>query len=88
MEINFGIQLLIMSDFDMDPGQLNEAQQSALSTYTAVTNQEPSSAIPLLQRSEWNVQVSLLSNVASYSALANTPRSLSQSSSTVKLQTT
>ena len=46
-----------MSSQDFDPGQLNENQQLALGTYTAVTNQEPSAAIPLLQRSEWNVEV-------------------------------
>ena len=38
--------------------QLSEIQQLALETLTSVTNQEPSEAIPLLQRSEWNVQVS------------------------------
>ena len=46
-----------MSSHDFDPGQLNESQQLALGTYTAVTNQEPSAAISLLQRSEWNVEV-------------------------------
>ena len=46
-----------MSGQDFDPNQLNESQQLALGTYTSVTNQEPSAAIPLLQRSEWNVQV-------------------------------
>lgn len=46
-----------MSNTDFDPAQLNESQQIALGTYTAVTNQEPSAAVPLLQRSEWNVQV-------------------------------
>ena len=46
-----------MSIQDFDPGQLNDNQQLALGTYTAVTNQEPSAAIPLLQRSEWNVEV-------------------------------
>ena len=46
-----------MSAQDFDPGQLSESQQLALGTFTSVTNQEPSAAIPLLQRSEWNVQV-------------------------------
>ena len=46
-----------MSNQDFDAMQLNESQQLALGTYTAVTNQEPSAAVPLLQRSEWNVQV-------------------------------
>ena len=46
-----------MPDVEFDPGQLTESQQTALATYTAVTNQEPAAALPLLQRSEWNVQV-------------------------------
>lgn len=46
-----------MSNQDFDPMQLNESQQLALGTYTSVTNQDPSAAVPLLQRSEWNVQV-------------------------------
>ena len=46
-----------MSNHDFDPMQLNESQQLALGTYTSVTNQEPSAAVLLLQRSEWNVQV-------------------------------
>lgn len=40
-----------------DPHQLSESQQLALSTLTSVTDQEPSTAISLLKRSEWNVQV-------------------------------
>jgi len=48
-----------MSSQEFDPARLSEGQQLALGTYTAVTNQEPSAAIPLLQRSEWNVQVRL-----------------------------
>lgn len=42
----------------VDPSQLSDSQKSALDTYTSVTGQEPSAAIPLLRRSEWNVQVS------------------------------
>jgi hypothetical protein len=37
--------------------QLSEAQQLALETYTAVTNQDREQAIALLERSQWNVQV-------------------------------
>ncbi|CAD6575728.1 MAG: hypothetical protein ASARMPREDX12_007462 [Alectoria sarmentosa] len=48
-----------MSNQDFDPMQLDESQQLALGTYTAVTNQEPSAAVPLLQRSEWNVQIAI-----------------------------
>ena len=47
----------IMASSQVDLGQLSESQRSALEMYTSVTNQEPSSAIPLLQRSQWNVQV-------------------------------
>ena len=46
-----------MSSVGFDPSQLTDAQQEALGTYTAVTNQEASAAVPLLRRSEWNVQV-------------------------------
>ena len=44
----------------MEVSRLSESQQLALSTYTSVTNQEPDAAVLLLQRSEWNVQVSTL----------------------------
>ena len=47
-----------MTDSGFDPSQFSESQQDALGTYTAVTNQEPSAAVPLLRRSEWNVQAS------------------------------
>ena len=46
-----------MTDVNLGIDQLTETQQAALGTYTAVTNQESVAAIPLLQRSEWNVQV-------------------------------
>ncbi len=46
-----------MTDPSFDPAQLSESQQLALGTYTSMTNQEPLAAIPLLRRSEWNVQV-------------------------------
>ncbi|KAL8683358.1 MAG: hypothetical protein Q9224_006688 [Gallowayella concinna] len=48
-----------MAGDDFDPGLLSESQQEALGTYTAVTNQEPSAAIPLLERSQWNVQIAI-----------------------------
>ncbi|KAL8715486.1 MAG: hypothetical protein Q9220_000821 [cf. Caloplaca sp. 1 TL-2023] len=48
-----------MADQDFDPTQLSSNQQEALGTYTAVTNQEPSAAIPLLERSQWNVQIAI-----------------------------
>lgn len=46
-----------MASTDVDLTRLNESQQLALQTYTSVTNQEPSAGIPLLERSQWNVQV-------------------------------
>jgi FAS-associated factor 2 len=42
-----------------DISQLTAAQQEALQTYTAVTDQDPVAAIPLLQRCEWNVQIAI-----------------------------
>lgn len=47
-----------MAGNDFDPNQLSTSQQEALGTYTAVTNQDPAAALPLLERSQWNVQVS------------------------------
>ncbi|KAI4205973.1 MAG: hypothetical protein LQ346_001352 [Caloplaca aetnensis] len=48
-----------MADTDFDPNKLSIGQQEALGTYTAVTNQEPAAAIPLLERSQWNVQIAI-----------------------------
>lgn len=42
---------------DVDIGQLSQSQQEALQQYTSVTDQEVGAAIPILQRSQWNVQV-------------------------------
>lgn len=42
---------------DFDLGQLSASQQEALQQYTDVTSQEIKDAIPLLERSQWNVQV-------------------------------
>ena len=47
-----------MASLDLDIGQLDDAQRESLQSYTSVTNQELSAAVPLLQRSQWNVQVS------------------------------
>lgn len=46
-----------MSSPELDVAQLSDGERSALDTYTAVTGQELSQAIPLLRRSQWNVQV-------------------------------
>ncbi|KAI9739274.1 MAG: hypothetical protein M1834_007487 [Cirrosporium novae-zelandiae] len=48
-----------MSEPQVDISQLDESQQLALQTYTSVTDQEPSVAIPLLERSQWNVQIAI-----------------------------
>lgn len=42
----------------VDLGNLSASQQEALQQYTDVTGQEIGDAIPLLERSQWNVQVS------------------------------
>ena len=47
-----------MSTSGLDISQLSDSERSALETYTAVTGQEHLEAIPLLRRSQWNVQVS------------------------------
>ncbi|KAJ6145619.1 hypothetical protein N7470_009514 [Penicillium chermesinum] len=44
-----------MADLDLD--RLSPSERSALEQYTTVTGQEPAEAIPLLRRSQWNVQV-------------------------------
>jgi FAS-associated factor 2 len=41
----------------IDLAALTPDQQSAVEQYTAVTNQQVEDAIPLLQRTQWNVQV-------------------------------
>jgi FAS-associated factor 2 len=43
---------------EIDIGQLSEEQQLALEQYTSVTAQDVPAAVALLQRSQWNVQVS------------------------------
>jgi hypothetical protein len=48
-----------MASSEFDFSQLSEAQQLALQQYTSVTDQDVQSAIPLLQRSQWNVEASL-----------------------------
>ncbi|KAH7185293.1 uncharacterized protein B0J16DRAFT_341268 [Fusarium flagelliforme] len=48
-----------MADSEIDLGQLSSSQQEALNQYTQVTNQEFNEAIPLLRRSEWNVQIAI-----------------------------
>ena len=58
VSIQWSVNVIYMANTDVDVGQLDESQQEALQTYTSVTDQELSAAIPLLQRSQWNVQVS------------------------------
>ena len=43
----------------LDISQLTEVQQSALQTYTSVTNQETLVAIPVLQRAKWDVSIAI-----------------------------
>jgi FAS-associated factor 2 len=46
-----------MSADEVDLDQLSESERSALEQYTSVTGQDLAEAIPLLRRSQWNVQV-------------------------------
>ncbi|KAK7525837.1 uncharacterized protein IWZ02DRAFT_200358 [Phyllosticta citriasiana] len=43
----------------VDIGQLSDDQQTALQQFTAVTDQPVETAIPLLQRCQWNVQIAI-----------------------------
>ncbi len=68
---HFGVNLsLFMAESSTDLSQLNDTQRSALQTYLAVTNQEHVAAIPLLERSQWNVEVRLFNedSVVSYNS--------------------
>ncbi|XXH05767.1 PAB-dependent poly(A)-specific ribonuclease subunit 3 [Hypoxylon texense] len=47
------------SNGDVDISQLSPEQQSALEQYTQVTAQDIKDAVPLLQRSQWNVQIAV-----------------------------
>lgn len=42
---------------DVDIEQLSASQQEALQQYMQVTDQEIKDAVPILERSQWNVQV-------------------------------
>jgi FAS-associated factor 2 len=46
-----------MTTPEIDISQLTELQRDALEQYTSVTAQAAGEAIPILQRSQWNVQV-------------------------------
>ncbi|RAL05319.1 clathrin-mediated endocytosis regulator UBX3 [Aspergillus ibericus CBS 121593] len=48
-----------MSSSGLDISELSDSERSALETYIAVTGQEHSEAIPLLRRSQWNVQIAI-----------------------------
>ncbi|KKA26360.1 hypothetical protein TD95_003839 [Thielaviopsis punctulata] len=47
------------SSLGADSHQLSAEQQDLLSQYVAVTNQEVADAIPLLERSQWNLQIAI-----------------------------
>ncbi|KAK5656513.1 hypothetical protein OQA88_4490 [Cercophora sp. LCS_1] len=47
------------SSADLDLSQLSASQQAALQQYTDVTGQDIKDAIPLLERSQWNVQIAI-----------------------------
>lgn len=46
-----------MSAAEVDLDQLSDSERLALDQYSGVTGQDPAEAIPLLRRSQWNVQV-------------------------------
>ncbi|KAK2612634.1 UBX domain-containing protein 10 [Conoideocrella luteorostrata] len=48
-----------MADSNDDVGQLSPTQQEVLQQYIQVTDQEIQDAIPLLERSQWNVQIAI-----------------------------
>ncbi|KAH0547843.1 hypothetical protein FGG08_000101 [Glutinoglossum americanum] len=48
-----------MSDAKVDLGDLTESQQLALQQFTSMTDQDLESALPILQRSQWNVQIAI-----------------------------
>ncbi|KAI9701022.1 MAG: hypothetical protein M1836_001690 [Candelina mexicana] len=48
-----------MTSSEVDIGKLTEDQQLAISQYTSVTNQEVEAALPILKRSQWNVQIAI-----------------------------
>ncbi|KAM0254910.1 hypothetical protein ACHAQJ_006282 [Trichoderma viride] len=48
-----------MADTADDTGQLSSSQQDALQQFMQLTNQEAKDAIPLLTRSQWNVQIAI-----------------------------
>ncbi|KND92070.1 UBX domain-containing protein 10 [Tolypocladium ophioglossoides CBS 100239] len=48
-----------MADVGVDAGQLSPSQQESLQQYLQVTNQEVKDAVPLLERSQWNVQIAI-----------------------------
>ncbi|ORY67441.1 UBX domain-containing protein [Pseudomassariella vexata] len=48
-----------MASDTVDISQLSPEQQAALDQYTAVTAQDVKDAVPLLQRSQWNVQIAI-----------------------------
>ncbi|KAI9849883.1 MAG: hypothetical protein M1837_000097 [Sclerophora amabilis] len=48
-----------MAGDELDVGQLSENEQLALQQFTSVTDQGLDAAIPLLRRSQWNVQIAI-----------------------------
>lgn len=55
-----------MSSAEVDLDQLSESERSALEQYTSVTGQELAEAVPLLRRSQWNVQVGCYTSLPSF----------------------
>jgi hypothetical protein len=73
-------EFVAMTSSEVDISQLSESQQLALEQYTAVTNQELEAAIPLLQRSQWNLQVRIYT-LSSVFTIADTKHRLQSQNS-------
>ncbi|KAK6066953.1 ubx domain-containing protein [Seiridium cupressi] len=54
-----GANVNMSDEAGVDISQLSAEQQAALEQYTAVTAQEIKDAVPLLERSQWNVQIAI-----------------------------
>ena len=60
-----------MASAEVDIRSLTEDQQLALQQFTSVTDQDIATAIPLLRRCQWNVQVRFGSGNAKGSSTKN-----------------
>ncbi|RPB23224.1 hypothetical protein L211DRAFT_825514 [Terfezia boudieri ATCC MYA-4762] len=76
------------SSLDADLSQLTPSQQEALQQFTAVTALLPSAALPILRRSQWNVQIAIAKFFDGETADPIAEALAAQASSTVARPTT